>query len=148
MDKSIIPENFFATNRANKYSNNSRIYYIQREMTKRCVQLLKLPLNQHFIILDLGCGTGFSGEILTNLGHTWIGCDLSRDMIQLCQTRNISGDLFHSDLGQGLYFRNCTFDGAISISTIQWFCKSTKKNYNPWKRLMRFFDSLFRILKR
>jgi len=104
MNESVIPINFFETNRAEKYSNNSRICYIQREMTKRCIQLLKLPLNQHSIILDLGCGSGFSGEVLTNLGHTWIGSDVSRDMLEICRAKNLTGDLFHSELGQGLIF--------------------------------------------
>lgn len=147
MERSVIPKKYFGTIKARKYSNNSRICYIQREMAKRCIQLLKLPINQHSMLLDLGCGTGFSGEVLTNLGHTWIGCDLSRDMIKICRTKDVKGDLFHSDLGQGLYFRDCVFDGVISVSAIQWFCRFTKKKINPWRRLLRFFKSLFRILK-
>jgi len=35
------------------------------------------------------------------------------------------------DMGQGLPFRTGMFDGAISISAVQWLCYSNSKNENP-----------------
>lgn len=39
------------------------------------------------------------------------------------------------------------FDGAISISTIQWLCVASKKNDNPFKRCCKFFQSLYDCLR-
>ena len=35
------------------------------------------------------------------------------------------------DIGQGLPFRTGMFDGAISISAVQWLCYSNSKGENP-----------------
>ena len=34
-------------------------------------------------------------------------------------------------MGQGLPFRAGSFDGAISISALQWLCNADKKSNNP-----------------
>ena len=51
-------------------------------------------------------------------------------------------------MGTGLPFRPATFDACISISALQWLCYSNSKNQNPRKRLLRFFSSLYTVLKR
>ncbi len=51
------------------------------------------------------------------------------------------------DIGQGWKFRPGVFDGAISISTIQWLCVASKKFYNPFKRCCKFFQSLYESLR-
>jgi 18S rRNA (guanine1575-N7)-methyltransferase len=51
-------------------------------------------------------------------------------------------------MGTGLPFRPATFDACISISALQWLCYSNAKNQNPKKRLLRFFSSLYTVLKR
>ena len=48
----------------------------------------------------------------------------------------------------GLPYRPGTFDGAISISAIQWLCYSDASNQDPKLRLNRFFSSLYTVLKR
>ena len=37
------------------------------------------------LLLDLGCGSGISGAVLTQHGHAWVGCDISADMLALAQ---------------------------------------------------------------
>lgn len=49
-------------------------------------------------------------------------------------------------MGTGLPFRPGMFDGAISISAIQWMCHSNSKEDNPYKRLHCFFQSLYACL--
>lgn len=58
------------------------------------------------------------------------------------------GDLLHHDMGTGLPFRPATFDGCISISALQWLCYSNSKDQVPKRRLMRFFSSLYKVLRR
>lgn len=51
-------------------------------------------------------------------------------------------------MGSGLPFRPATFDGCISISALQWLCYSNSKGQIPKKRLVRFFSSLYEVLRR
>lgn len=116
-------------------------------MTHRALELLALP-NPSFI-LDVGCGSGLSGEILTNEDHTWVGLDISPSMLDIAlQREGVDGDLFLSDIGQGVPFRPGTFDAAISISAIQWLCNADTSDVSPEGRLRRFFDTLYASLRR
>ncbi len=51
---------------------------------------------------------------------------MSPSMLQVAQTEGCEGDLVVNDIGEGLPFRAGTFDGAISISTVQWLCKRAR----------------------
>ena len=45
----------------------------QATLTERALELLALPEDgSPRLLLDLGCGSGLSGEELTNRGHTWM----------------------------------------------------------------------------
>ena len=47
----------------------------QETLTERALELLALPQNGvPKLLLDLGCGSGLSGESLTKQGHTWVVC--------------------------------------------------------------------------
>jgi 18S rRNA (guanine1575-N7)-methyltransferase len=47
-------------------------------MTERAIELLNLKNNESHFILDVGCGSGLSGEVLSEENHVWVGCDISR----------------------------------------------------------------------
>lgn len=51
-------------------------------------------------------------------------------------------------MGQGMPFRAGSFDGAVSISALQWLCNADKTSHNPVKRLYKFFSTLFACLSR
>ena len=134
--------------RAGKYLHNSRMIDIQSQMAERAIEMLCLP-EDPCMILDIGCGTGLSGERLEEDGHQWVGMDISRDMLNVAQEREVEGDLVHQDMGLGLPFREGVFDGAISISAIQWLCYANSESEgNPRLRLHRFFQSLYKCLRR
>lgn len=82
-------------------------------MTDRALELLNLPSDQPAMLLDIGCGSGLSGEILDEEGHIWVGMDISPSMLEVALEREVEGDLFLQDIGQGLGFRPGSFDGAI-----------------------------------
>jgi len=69
-------------------------------------------------------------------------------MLSVAQRREVEGDLVHHDMGLGMPFREGVFDGAISISAIQWLCYSDRKEHDPRMRLHRFFQSLYKCLRR
>ena len=60
----------------------------------------------------------------------------------------VEGDLILGDMDQGMPFKPGTFDGAISISALQWLCNADKTSHNPHKRLYTFFSTLFSSLTR
>ena len=167
---------FYNEKEARKYNSSSRMIGVQREITERAVELLRLDHSKPSMILDIGCGSGLSGKVLEEMGHVWVGCDVSRDMLTVARERMdqqaedartedqmddgdasdegendvmaSTGDLMHHDMGTGLPFRPATFDACISISALQWLCYSNSANHNPRRRLTRFFSSLYTVLKR
>ena len=92
-----------------------------------------------------------SGQAIEEAGHYWVGCDISKSMLNVAAESELTllpliytltytyihihtyihiyihkgdsdtGDLVEADMGQGLPFRPGTFDGVISISAIQWY---------------------------
>lgn len=64
----------------------------------------------------------------------------------VAKEKEVEGDLLLGDLGQGLPFRAGSFDGAISISALQWLCNADQRTHNPAKRLYKFFSSLYGCL--
>ncbi|KAM5553754.1 18S rRNA (guanine-N(7))-methyltransferase RID2 [Rosa sericea] len=143
------PEIFYNDDEARKYTRNSRIMEIQSELSERALELLALPEDDvPRLLLDIGCGSGLSGETLSESGHQWIGLDISQSMLDVALENEVKGDLLLADMGQGLGLRSGVIDGAISISAVQWLCNADKSSHNPRLRLKAFFGSLYRCLAR
>ncbi|KAI7746656.1 hypothetical protein M8C21_030236 [Ambrosia artemisiifolia] len=143
------PEIFYDDVEARKYTSSSRIVEIQAELSERALELLALPDDGiPKLLLDIGCGSGLSGETISENGHHWIGLDISRSMLDIALERETDGDLILGDMGQGLGLRPGVMDGAISISAVQWLCNADKSCHEPRLRLKAFFGSLYRCLGR
>uniref|UniRef100_A0A7M4FUT0 18S rRNA (guanine-N(7))-methyltransferase n=1 Tax=Crocodylus porosus TaxID=8502 RepID=A0A7M4FUT0_CROPO len=142
------PELFYDAAEARKYTQNSRMIEIQTQMSQRAVELLGLPEDQPCFLLDVGCGSGLSGDYISEEGHYWVGMDISSAMLDVAVEREVEGDLLLADVGHGIPFRPGTFDGCISISAVQWLCNADKKTHSPPKRLYRFFSTLYSALAR
>ena len=81
---------FYNEREAKKYNSSSRMIGVQREITERAVELLRLPDANTVcpqLVLDIGCGSGLSGQVLEEQGHVWVGCDVSRDMLNVANER-------------------------------------------------------------
>ena len=50
-------------------------------------------------------------------------------------------------MGLGLPFRDGAFDGAVSVSALQWLCYDNDAASSAPRRLNRFFASLYRCLR-
>ncbi|GJV75690.1 probable 18S rRNA (guanine-N(7))-methyltransferase, partial [Tanacetum coccineum] len=130
------PEIFYDDVEARKYTSSSRIVGIQAELSERALELLALPDDDvPRLLLDIGCGSGLSGETISENGHQWIGLDISRSMLDVALERETDGDLILGDMGQGLGIRPGVIDGAISISAVQWLCNADKSCHEPRLRL-------------
>lgn len=121
-------------------------------MTERALELLGLEEDVPHLLLDIGCGSGLSGQVIEENGHLWVGVDISDAMLDVANERKddgeMSGDVLLNDAGQGLPFKAGSFDGAVSISALQWLCNADKKSHNPVKRLHTLFQSLYACLSR
>jgi 18S rRNA (guanine1575-N7)-methyltransferase len=148
----LPPDLFYDDVESRKYTTSSRIKSIQADMTNRALELL--DLQEPSFILDIGCGSGLSGEILSGVEpedggpHTWVGMDISASMLAQALERDVEGDMLLADIGQGVPFRAGTFDAAVSISAIQWLCNAETSDVSPEGRLKRFFDGLYASLRR
>jgi hypothetical protein len=63
---------------------STRIQQIQADMTYRALELLNLPPGEPAFLLDIGCGSGLSGEILDEEGYVWAGVDIAPSMLGAC----------------------------------------------------------------
>ncbi|KAF2033787.1 williams Beuren syndrome chromosome region 22 protein-like protein [Setomelanomma holmii] len=155
-EDTLPPDLFYNDTESRKYTTSSRIRSIQSSMTHRALELL--ALTSPSMILDVGCGSGLSGEILSQTPgdgtpggpHVWIGFDISASMLGVALEKDVEGDLLLADAGQGVPFRPGTFDAAVSISAVQWLCQaeSSEEWDTPAARLSRFFNGLYASLRR
>ena len=109
---------FYNEEEAAKYTVNTRMINIQTQLAQRALEILAIPKKKKKLILDIGCGSGISGNVLGSKGHMWIGMDISKAMLNVASVREIEGDVIHTDMGHGFGFRPGLFDGAISISAL------------------------------
>ena len=58
-------EFYYNQTEARKYTQNGRIIEIQLSMTERAVELLRVPPDTSQFLLDIGCGSGLSGEYIS-----------------------------------------------------------------------------------
>ena len=61
--------------------------------------------------LDLGCGTGLYGDILTGTGRAVVGVDISRDQLRLAKARDVVAAADASELP----FHDGSFDDVACI---------------------------------
>lgn len=143
-------ERMYSAGEAKRYENSVRMETTQRALADRALQLLDLPAGVPALLLDAGCGTGYSGRPLEKAGHTWIGVDVSLNMLKSARAlrrRTGPAAVVAGDLGSGLPFRSCgAFDGCVSISAVQWLCHATRADHDPHRRVAKFFSALRAVL--
>jgi len=87
---------------------------------QRCADALAQNLNNKAAkILDIGCGTGLSGEMLSNRGFSNIdGCDINPDMLKIAKSRGVYQTLWLSDVSNPFPFENGTYQTISAIGVI------------------------------
>ncbi len=89
-------------------------------------------------ILDIGCGTGLTSQLLHQQGYQNIdGLDFSADMLRVAAKRAIYRNLIEADLSQPLTIADQSYDAALSSGTF------THGHVGPEP-----FDEIFRVLKK
>lgn len=127
----IFPDSYIGDNSL-EYDNSIWMERNQKKATIICLQYLfdeKLneigtvdSLNeQNYLIVDLGCGSGFSSEILVENGHRVIGVDILKDMLLKAKTKKKKLnkekqlELILADINN-LPIKHTSIDHIISIS--------------------------------
>ncbi len=90
-------------------------------------------------------------QTLTFLFIVLVACVSPRPSVthhRIHPEREVEGDVCRKDLGQGLGLRPGVYDGAISISALQWLCNAETSRQQPKLRLKCLFDSLYQSLAR
>jgi predicted TPR repeat methyltransferase len=91
------------------------LYYKTPSIIADLLRPLISPNNQHFDILDLGCGTGLAGEALIDLAKTLVGIDLSKEMLEIAKAKNIYHRLIQDEIHHALsQERSASFDLVVS----------------------------------
>ena len=82
------PDIFYNSEEAQKYTTNTRMIEIQTTMSERAIELMGLPDDIPCFVLDLGCGSGLSGECLEENGHFWLLTELfvsENNIYEICK---------------------------------------------------------------
>jgi 18S rRNA (guanine1575-N7)-methyltransferase len=113
---------------ADEYDNLQWMERNQKETALQCLEYLydenlgenDIQYEEYSYLLDLGCGTGYSSEVLIENGFRVVGVDILDDMISKARKKKKERDLVNLDLIladiNNLPFRFNTFNHAISIS--------------------------------
>ena len=145
---------------AEEYDTLSWMERNQKTTALRCVEYLydeKLgELNSEYenpcFILELGCGTGYSSEILIENGFRVIGVDILDDMIIRASKKKkeqnyINLDLILADINN-LPFRNDSFDHAISISAYNFITHGIYDQIKRKQTVNNTARDLFKFLRK
>ena len=112
--ESVLPEICFTKVAAANYEKNKRMKFIQKKMTQRALELLNLEKG---IILDVGCGTGFSMQEIQDSGFKVKGIDISQPMLDIAKKKGLM--VKKADFRK-IPYKDNGFDAIISISALQW----------------------------
>jgi SAM-dependent methyltransferase len=124
------------------YARSKNIMRIQEKITIRAIEILELK-QERSLILDAGCGPGFTSAYLKEIGHEVIALDIISEFLSFYNIKELNP--IASDMSV-TPFRRESFDAVISISALQWIYRDI--NNNRMKRtLINLAQSLFYILK-
>ena len=112
---------FFDAAASDLYAVSTPLQATQHALTARCLDLVLAGPQSTTprLVLDLGCGCGFSSAALRRrlpAGSVVVGVDISLDMLATCTAaERIGGSMARLPLRSGPLF-----DAAISVSALQW----------------------------
>jgi 18S rRNA (guanine1575-N7)-methyltransferase len=124
------------------YANSKNIMRIQEKITIRALELLDLKKKEG-LILDAGCGAGFTAMYLNEFGFRSVALDIIVNFLRhydISSLNPVNADMCF------VPFKPNTFDAIISISALQWIFRDIN-NKNMHLLLKNLSKSFFHILK-
>ncbi len=146
----IFPDDYLE-DKAEEYDNSKWMERNQKRTTSLSIQYLfddrlnfnntpEIQLGDSFIFLDLGCGSGYSSEILIKNGYRVVGIDILHDMLLKAREKkrhlkSFKGlELILADINN-LPIRAKCIDHIISISSYNFIIHGLK-NYGEKVKLL------------
>lgn len=99
----------------------------------------RLPQREKLHILDVGTGTGFFAILLSRLGHTVEGIDLTPAMLEEARDQAFQQGLdivFREMDAQNLSYAEESFDVVLSRN-LTWTLPEPEKAYGEWYRVLK-----------
>jgi len=125
-----------------KYANSKSLMRSQEKMTVRTLELLHLP-EYDSLILDLGCGAGFVGMYLNEVGYKTVVIDIISEFLRYYDIKELNPII--ADMCN-LPFKPETFDAVVSVSALQWVYRDINNKSNKLA-LKNLAKSVYSILK-
>ena len=149
--------------KSREYDNSTWMERNQKKTTLSCIEYLfdekldqigeyESPSESIHLVLDMGCGTGFSSEILVSQGFKVVAVDILLDMIYNAkQKKGIyeeyeSIELILADINH-LPFRNSIFELTLSVSAYNFIIHGLEHIEEKNTRLYHTARMIFDILK-
>lgn len=108
--------NYFKGQRLSQYATSKSMMRIQKKITIRALEILDVK-KSNSLILDAGCGPGFTSIYLKEQGFKVIALDIISEFFNFYNIKDLNPIV--SDMCSPP-FRSNYFDGIISISALQW----------------------------
>jgi len=157
-----FPDSYLGNNSLD-YDSSIWMERNQKKTTLLCLQYLyderldelekpNFLKDEPFIILDLGCGTGFSTEILLECGFKVVGVDILQDMLSKVKTRKNhmknqnNLEVLLADINY-LPLRSSSINHAISISAYNFITHRAKSIRDKTKIANNTAKYLYKLLK-
>lgn len=111
------PLDYYTNEKVEKYSKSRHMKKTQGKLALRLIELMEIsPPGK---ILDIGCGTGFSMEALTETGFDVEGIDIIPEMLKKAKEKGFK--VKKCDMQElSRSFPEHAFNHIISISAFQW----------------------------
>ncbi|MFX1394196.1 MAG: class I SAM-dependent methyltransferase [Promethearchaeota archaeon] len=125
-----------------RYARSKSLMKIQEKLTIRALELLNLK-KRDSIILDAGCGPGFTSIYLKEIGYNVIALDIISDFLYFYDVKDLNPIVADMCFPP---FQSNSFDGIISISALQWIFKDINSELmrNNLINLMKSFERILR----
>jgi 18S rRNA (guanine1575-N7)-methyltransferase len=124
------------------YAQSKSIMRIQEKITIRALELLDLNKNNP-LILDAGCGPGFTSIYLKEIGYNVVAVDIVSEFLTFYEINFLNPIVADMCL---MPFKPNSFDAIISISALQWICRDIHNDLMR-KRLIKLVKSLEIVVK-
>lgn len=98
-----------------------QMQYKGPELVDHAVRQALDPDTSDLHILELGCGTGLCGSLLSNLAERMVGVDLSAEMIETARRKDIYNELLVEDLHDVLDRSVSKFDLVFGMDVFCYF---------------------------
>ncbi|TXT59220.1 MAG: SAM-dependent methyltransferase [Promethearchaeota archaeon] len=142
---------------AREYNSLSWMERNQKKTTLKCIQYLydqnlgyDINLDEKYLILDLGCGTGYSTQILLEFGFKVIALDILEDMITKILKKEFYGDINLSltlaDINN-IPIRKKSIDHVISVSAYNFITHNKFSSVEKKELVRETAKSLNNVLK-